>query len=83
MSEPILTVVESDLTATAPGRKRGRVVVNPAMLDHGSDFVLDANRVTVHRVSGTCWLKTVDPNVRLRVMPDDSVWVYRHLGNGT
>jgi len=83
MSKPILTVVESDLIATAPSRKRGRVVVDPAMLYHGRDFVLDGNRVTVSQDAGTYWLKTVDPNVRLRVMADDSVWVYRHLGNGS
>jgi len=53
------------------------------MLDHGSDLVLDANRVAVYREAATCWLKTVDPNIRLRVMANDSVWVYRRIGNGS
>jgi hypothetical protein len=82
MSESILLVLESDLIATAPARKRGRVVVDPAMLYHGRDFVLDGNRLRVSRETATWWLKTVDPNTRLRVMADDSVWVYRHIGNG-
>src|SRR5262249_18061240 len=83
MSVTILEALQSDYKATAPGRKRARVVVEPALLDDGHDLVLDANRLRVSRDAGTCWLKTVDPNFRLRVMADHSVWVYRDVGNGS
>jgi hypothetical protein len=76
------TILEPNVVAATRPPKRGRLVASPAMLDHARDFVLDANRVTVSHDAGTCWLKTVDPNTRLRVTPDDRVWVYREIGNG-
>jgi hypothetical protein len=75
------TVLEPNI-ATVAQRDRGRLVACPAMLDDARDLVLDANRVTVCREAGTCWLKTVDPNSRLRVTPDGRLWVYREIGNG-
>ncbi len=82
MSE-MTTVLDSIIRAATPNRNPGRPVSCPAMLAHGSDFVLDGNRVTVYREAGTCWLRTVEPNIRLRVMPDNSVWIYRHIGHGS
>jgi hypothetical protein len=76
------TVLELNIVPVAPSPERTRLV-RPAIFQQVRSFVLDANRVTVHYDAGTCWLKTVDPNIGLRVMADDSVWVYRHLGNGS